>query len=228
MVKFDHIIHYVNQLEEVEKSPVLPIHSGGRHERFGTSNLLSYFDYRYVEYLAIENEEAFSRHLEEGGESFAGTIDALGYEEGFIRYALSTDDIKGLAERFLASGFAVHGPVEMERVTDGETISWKLLYVGSGNEIFPFFIEWDEPEQERLKRIEALRGKFIRPSITIRQEVTDIHVWEAFYDVLGIWEGEIDSLTRVVLSQNKEPSITMEVGMDGESAIYKGAIYKFI
>ena len=105
MVKFDHIIHYVNQLKEVEEDPVLPIHSGGRHERFGTANLLSYFDYRYVEYLAIEDKEAFCTHLEEGGESFAATIDTLDYEEGFIRYALSTDDIKGLAERFLARGF---------------------------------------------------------------------------------------------------------------------------
>jgi|GEM_PF-4845629 len=228
MVKFDHIIHYVNQLKEVEESPVLPIHSGGRHERFGTANLLSYFDYRYVEYLAIENQEAFCRHLSKGGESFAATIDALDYEEGFIRYALSTDDIKGLAERFLARGFTVDGPVEMERVTEGETISWKLLYVGSGDEIFPFFIQWDEPDRDRMKRIEMLRGKFLHPAITIHQEVADIHVWEAFYDVLGIWEGEIDSRTRVELSQNEKPSITLEVGMDGESSIYKGAIYKFI
>src|SRR5699024_976449 len=143
-------------------------------------------------------------------------------------YAICPDDMKGLAERFLSSGFTVNGPVELEPVPDWATISWILLYVRSGHEIFPFFIELDELVHERLKRLEALRGNFIRPSITIRQEVTDIHVLEAFYDVLGIWEGEIDYLTRVVLSQNKEPSITMEVGMDGESAIYKGAIYKFI
>ncbi len=185
MVKFDHIIHYVNRLEEVERTPVLPIHSGGRHERFGTVNLLSYFDYRYVEYLAIEDEAVFTQHLKDGNESFAGTIDSLNYEEGFIRYALSTDDIEGLDERFRAHGFSVEGPVEMERTTNGETISWKLLYVQHDKEIFPFFIQWNEPEAQRMKRIEALRGDFIGPSITVRHDVEDIHLWESFYDVLN-------------------------------------------
>lgn len=228
MVKFDHIIHYVNQLEEVEREPLLPVHSGGKHERFGTANLLSYFDYRYVEYLAIEDEAAFSQHLKDTPESFAKTIDALGYEEGFIRYALSTDDIEGLSERFRGRGFSTAGPIGMERTTEGETISWRLLYVQSETEIFPFFIQWDEPEPARLKRIETLRGDFITPSITIQHDVADIHLWESFYDVLGIWEGEIDSHTRVALSQSAKPSITLKMATDGESAVYKGAVYKFI
>lgn len=228
MVKFDHIIHYVNQLEGLEQESVLPIHSGGRHERFGTANLLSYFDYRYVEYLAIEDEAVFKQHLKDEPASFAKTIDALGYEEGFIRYALSTDDIEGLAERFKARGFSVVGPIDMERTTGGETISWKLLYVQNDQEIFPFFIQWDEPEAERMKRIEALRGDFITPTITIQHDVKDIHLWESFYDVLGIWKGKIDSHTYVQLSQKKKPSITLEVGTDGESAVFKGAVYKFI
>lgn len=228
MVKFDHIIHYVNELEEVEQTPVLPIDSGGKHERFGTANLLSYFDYRYVEYLAIEDEAAFKEHLKDEAESFAKTIDSLDYEEGFIRYALSTEDIEGLAERFRARGFSVTGPVEMERTTKGETISWKLLYVQSGKEIFPFFIQWDEPEPERMKRIGSLSGYFTYPFITIQHDVEDIHIWQSFYDVLGIWDGEIDDHTRVELSQNAKPSITLEMATDGESAVYKGAIYKFI
>lgn len=227
-MKFDHIIHYVNQLEEVNREQVLPVHSGGKHERFGTANLLSYFDYRYVEYLAIEDEAAFNRHLKEEPESFAKTINSVGYEEGFIRYALSTEDIEGLGERFRARGFSAVGPIRMERRTEGETISWKLLYVQSETEIFPFFIEWDESEAERLKRIEHLRGDFITPEIVIQQDVLDLRLWESFYDVLGIWEGKIDSRTRVELSQNAKPSITLEMGMDGESAVYKGAIYKFI
>lgn len=228
MVKFDHIIHYVNQFEEVEQEPVLPIHSGGSHERFGTANLLSYFDYRYVEYLTIKDEVLFNQHLKDESESFAKTIDTLNYEEGFIRYALSTEDIEGLAERFRARGFSITGPIEMERTTNGETIRWRLLYVQSDREIFPFFIEWNESGSERLKRIEDLRGDFITPSITIQHGVKDLHLWESFYDVLGIWEGKIDELTHVELFQNAKPSITLELGTDGESAVFKGAIYKFI
>lgn len=229
MVKFDHIIHYVNDLEDVEAESVLPIHSGGKHERFGTANLLSYLDHRYIEYLAVEDKETFKHHLEDTPESFAKTIDTLGYEEGFIRYAISTDDIRNLGERYREKGFSVVGPVDMERITNGETISWKLLYIQDDENIFPFFIQWGEPEKERLERIRKLRGDLMNtPHITIQHDVRDVKVWEAFFDVIGIWKGEIDDHTKVELSHSEEPSITLELAMDGASVIYKGAVYKFI
>lgn len=230
MVNFDHIIHYVKDLQDTESSSLLPAHSGGRHERFGTANLLSYLDYRYIEYLTIDDEAVFRQHLNDGEASFAKTIDSLDYEEGFIRYALSTDDIVQLKERFREKGFRTIGPIAMERTTDGEIISWKLLYVIGDEVIFPFFIEWDEPYAKRADRIRSLRGDFIhpQPDLNIHHEVRDIRQWEAFYDVLGIWNGEIDDHTTVTFTENEKPSLILELDMNGESAIYKGAVYKFI
>lgn len=228
MVKFDHIIHFVNQLESVDSEGVLPIHSGGKHGQLGTANLLSYFDQRYVEYLAIDDEERFGRHLEEAEDSFAKTIDQVQYEEGFIRYALATEEIHQLADRYRAKGFRTVGPVDMERTTNGETIRWKLLYILDDEETLPFFIQWEEAESARLKRIRNLRGDFISPEINIHHEVKNEKVWDAFFDVIGVWKGAVDAHTTITIAENEKPSITLEVGMDGESAIYKGAVYKFI
>ncbi len=228
MVKFDHIIHYVNKLEPVEEDGLLPIHSGGKHEHLGTANLLSYFDQRYVEYLAIDDEERFKRHLEESEDSFVGTIDRMEYEEGFLRYALATEEIHQLADRYRAKGFRTVGPVDMERTTNGETIRWKLLYVLDDEEVLPFFIQWEEEESARLERIRNLRGAFISPEMNIHHEVRNVKVWDAFFDVIGVWKGEVDAHTTLTISENKDPSITLELGMDGESAIYRGAVYKFI
>ncbi|TVT28193.1 VOC family protein [Salinicoccus cyprini] len=228
MVEFDHIIHYVKQLDTVEAEGVLPIHSGGRHERLGTENLLSYFDLRYIEYLGIYDEAIFNQHLQESVDSFARTIDVMGYEEGFIRYAFATDEIHQLADRYRAQGFTPIGPVDMERKAGTETIRWKLLYIEDDSEIFPFFIQWEESKMQRLARIRQLRGDLLSPQMNIHHEVRSRKVWEAFFDVIGIWEGEVDPHTTITLSENKTPSITLEVEMDGEPVIYKGAVYKFI
>ncbi|MFC3419471.1 VOC family protein [Salinicoccus hispanicus] len=228
MVEFDHIIHYVKELSTVETEGILPIHSGGKHERLGTKNLLSYFDQRYVEYLGIDDEAVFKQHLEESKDSFATTIDSMGYEEGFIRYALSTDEIHQLADRYRAQGFTPVGPVDMERRTGTETIRWKLLYIEDESEIFPFFIQWEESKAQRLDRISQLRGNLLSPKMNIHHAVRSKKAWEAFFDVIGVWEGEIDPHTTITLSENKNPSITLEVEMDGEPVIYKGAVYKFI
>lgn len=228
MVEFDHIIHYVKELSSVEVDGVLPIHSGGRHERLGTENRLSYFDQRYIEYLAIYDQAVFKQHLEASEDSFARTIDDMGYEEGFIRYALSTDEIHQLADRYRAQGFTPIGPIDMERTTGSETIRWKLLYIEDESEIFPFFIQWEETKDQRLDRIRQLRGNLLSPGMNIHHGVRNKKSWEAFFDVIGVWQGEVDPNTTISLSENKNPSITLEVEMDGEPVIYKGAVYKFI
>ncbi|GAB3067498.1 VOC family protein [Salinicoccus sesuvii] len=228
MTEFDHIIHYVKDLTKVETDGPLPVHSGGRHGWLGTENRLSYFDQRYVEYLTIYDQTLFNRHLEMAEDSFARTIDDMNYEEGFIRYALSTDEIHQLADRYRAQGFTPIGPVDMERTTGAETIRWKLLYIEDETEIFPFFIQWEESKDQRLERIRQLRGNLLSPKMNIHHEVLDKASWEAFFDVIGIWQGEVDAHTTITLSESKKPSITLEVGMDGEPVVYKGAAYKFI
>lgn len=40
-LKFDHIIHYINQLNQFEfPGKLLKLHNGGKHHQFGTYNQL--------------------------------------------------------------------------------------------------------------------------------------------------------------------------------------------
>lgn len=228
MIKFDHIIHYVNQLDEVRDKAPLPIHTGGVHTRLGTENLLSYLDTRYIEYISIKDEKLFIDHVREAEDSFAKAIYKTNYTNDFIRYALAVDDIIMLRDRYKAQGYETLGPLYMERETDGETLRWSLLYIMHEKIMFPFFIQWEEPESKRIERIKGF-GVDMKPAkVTIRQEVEGVAEWRAFFDVIGVWKGEIDNNTTVALTEGKSPAISVEMDVTGKSGKYMGADYKFI
>lgn len=228
MIQFDHIIHYVNDLEAAREEAPLDIHSGGVHQRLGTENLLSYIDMRYIEYLAIRDRDVFHDHLREAEDSFAKAIHKCNYKEGFIRYALATDDIIQLSERYRAQGFKTLGPLYMERVTGRETLRWSLLYVLHERHMFPFFIQWEENDDARRERIKGFGASMEPAPLRIRQTVKDTAEWQAFFDVIGVWQGHIDDHTVIELEEGNQPAISIEIGTAGESGEYLGARYKFI
>lgn len=228
MIQFDHIIHYVNNLDEAREEGPLAIHSGGVHKRLGTENLLSYIDTRYIEYLTIRDREVFHDHLREAEDSFAKAIHKFNYTEGFIRYALATDDIVQLCERYRAQGFKTFGPLYMERETNGETLRWSLLYILSDTHMFPFFIQWEEDEDARRERIRSFGASMEPAEMKITQTVKDEAEWQAFFDVIGIWKGQVDENTVIELEEGDHPDMSIEIGTAGESGEYLGADYKFI
>ena len=66
-VKWDHIVHYVNDIEEpidLFKEKNLIAFRGGSHKQWGTYNSLSYFDLTYIEFLGIENRDLV-KHVKE-------------------------------------------------------------------------------------------------------------------------------------------------------------------
>lgn len=228
MIQFDHIIHYVNQLDDVREKAPLPIHSGGVHTRIGTENLLSYIDKRYIEYISIKDEKLFTDHVREAEDSFAKAIYKTNYTNDFIRYALAVDDIIQLRDRYRAQGFDTLGPLYMERETNGETLRWSLLYILHDKIMFPFFIQWEEPDSARIERIKSFGADMEPAKMTIKQQVEDVGEWRAFFDVIGVWQGEIDELTTIELSEGKNPAMSIEMDVAGESGKYLGANYKFI
>ncbi len=228
MIEFDHIIHYVHDLNAVRKEAPLAIHSGGVHRRLGTENLLSYIDTRYIEYLTIADRDLFHDHLREAEDSFARAIHKCNYTEGFIRYALATDDIVQLSERYRAQGFKTLGPVYMERDTGGETLRWSLLYILSERNMFPFFIQWEESDAARRERIRNFGAPMTPAKMKITQTVRDAAEWQAFFDVIGIWQGDIDDRTMIEIEEGKKPAMSIEIGTAGGSGEYFGADYKFI
>lgn len=228
MIKFDHIIHYVNQLDDVREKAPLPIHSGGVHTRLGTENLLSYLDTRYIEYISIRDEELFTDHVREAEDSFAKAIYKTNYKNDFIRYALAVDDIIQLRDRYRAQGYETLGPLYMERETNGETLRWSLLYILHDEIMFPFFIQWEEQDSARIERIKDF-GVDMKPAkMVIKQEVEDVAEWRAFFDVIGVWQGEIDEQTTIELSEGKNPAMSIDLDVAGKSGKYMGADYKFI
>ena len=48
-LKFDHMIHYVDQLKGFKyPGELLKIHSGGKHHQYGTFNRLAYINGNYI------------------------------------------------------------------------------------------------------------------------------------------------------------------------------------
>lgn len=62
-LKFNHIIHYVNQLKSFQfPGRVLTIQPGGKHPRLGTYNKLSYINENYIELLDVEDKLIQGEH----------------------------------------------------------------------------------------------------------------------------------------------------------------------
>ncbi|MDI1795268.1 VOC family protein, partial [Staphylococcus aureus] len=52
ILKFDHIIHYIDQLDRFSfPGDVIKLHSGGYHHKYGTFNKLGYINENYIELL---------------------------------------------------------------------------------------------------------------------------------------------------------------------------------
>lgn len=51
ILKFDHIIHYIDQLDRFSfPGDVIKLHSGGYHHKYGTFNKLGYINENILSY----------------------------------------------------------------------------------------------------------------------------------------------------------------------------------
>lgn len=61
-LRFDHIIHYVDNLKNFKyPGEILKINSGGKHHKFGTFNRLSYINENYIELIDVEDKEKLNK-----------------------------------------------------------------------------------------------------------------------------------------------------------------------
>ena len=161
MYKLDHIVHFVSSpkkaMEQLKKQG-LHVVEGGQHEQWGTYNALCYFNSAYIELIGIYDHEIF-KEASSVPFSLHETYVKNHYEDGLTRVALSTTTIDEDAKKFKQMGFKVIGPERFSRTRpDGSSVSWRLLYVGSKDlQIdLPFFIQWDQPEQQRLQDLKSI------------------------------------------------------------------------
>jgi hypothetical protein len=125
---------------------------GGRHVGQGTQNAIIRFGLDYLELLAIYDQREAARSSLIGPALIEYVRDRGG---GLAGYALAAD-VQAGAERFkqtIASHMGAEGPVRMQRVRpDGQVLSWVLLLPGGvvWRRPWPFLIEWDTPDDQRL------------------------------------------------------------------------------
>ncbi|MCM3612238.1 VOC family protein [Planococcus sp. MERTA32b] len=156
-MKFDHVIHFIEETPEhaVEFWKQKNQHAvlGGRHENWGTLNALWYGRDSYIEWLSLENRQI--------AESAAHPLTKLLLHDrgGFGTVCFRVESIEELEGRLTAEGFQTSGILDgSRRTSEGKMIEWKMLFI---NEDFsdrlpnPFFIEWNEPDDERFEGLLA-------------------------------------------------------------------------
>lgn len=154
-LQFDHFVHLTpDPTAALEAFADNGLHAvqGGRHEDLGTYNTLSYFEkLSYVELIGVF-DEALARAAGAVKYSLRDTFVKNDYVDGPQRIALRSNNLQALAEHFKALDYEVNGPIDFSRKRpDGSLVTWKLLFAGKPDEAFnlPFFIEWDESDDER-------------------------------------------------------------------------------
>lgn len=167
-MKLDHAVYFTCKTPEevVSEQSLLGNHVvvGGRHEKWGTRNALMYVKNAYIEYLSIENMDV----AEEVDHPLTQLLlHDLASKEGWGTVCLSVENIELFNENIENKGFKTSGVLAAERRTEeGELRKWKMLFVDqplSSELPFPFFIEWDEPEEVRLANL-CKDGTFIEES----------------------------------------------------------------
>jgi catechol 2,3-dioxygenase-like lactoylglutathione lyase family enzyme len=151
--RFDHLVIGVRDLDAATRHYQhlgFDVRFGGRHTGRGTHNALIRFGLDYIELLSVY-DEAEARASGLRGEVILQAL--RDRDEVFLGYALATAHIEEEADRFRGSELLVDEPFAMHRARpDGHILSWRLFIPGgnSWRRPWPFIIQWDEPDSQRL------------------------------------------------------------------------------
>ncbi len=160
IIKLDHVVYFT------EKTPVKVVveqislgwHTvvGGSHEKWGTHNALMHVSNAYIEWLSVEHQTIAEGAKHQLVDLLLRDISA-GEDWGTVCF--SVDGIANFNERLKTMGYKTSDVLEAERKTaDGNLRKWKMLFIEqelSSNLPLPFFIEWDESEEERSASLYA-------------------------------------------------------------------------
>lgn len=152
--RFDHAVIAVRDLDSaIEQFRHLGFDArpGGRHAGRGTHNGLVRFGLDYFELLSVYDEAEARAHNPRG----LTILDALnGREAALVGYAIATTNIEQDAQRFRGTDSDLPLLNAMQRTRpDGQTLTWRTLAPGgaSWNRPWPFLIQWDIPDEQRLQ-----------------------------------------------------------------------------
>lgn len=152
-LQLDHIVHFIkrNPQEAFEKWKHYCYRAvkGGSHERWGTHNSLVYTGSSYLEYLAVENEEIAKNS---DNPLIIQLIHDLDKGEGIGQLCFRTNNIIDIKSKLEQKGYKTFPVFPGSRKReDGAIIKWKMLFMNEESTMpFPFFIEWEQPDEERF------------------------------------------------------------------------------
>ncbi|WP_170984257.1 VOC family protein [Rhodoligotrophos defluvii] len=203
MNKLDHLLWGSPSLDagidEFERLTGVRLSLGGRHEGFGTRNVLATFgDGTYFEIIAPDPQQTLTDTLGE----------VLGKLERpkLFTFAVSTTDIPAMHER-LSRVSLLSRHVKMSRTRpDGEVLNWQILYPEGHpfGYFVPFFIQWDTPHHPSQMasdgltlrsftvshpRAEELKALYGTLDIPVRVEQA---AQPAFHALIGTPRGEVE------------------------------------
>ena len=192
MIELDHVVYFS------EKSPELLVQEhkgtsiGGKHKKWGTVNALTYTKNSYIEYLSVE-------HMNIAKQANHPLTNLLLHDlkdgEGWGTICLRTDNITELNERLNREGWVTSGVLDAERETSSGFIrKWKMLFIQqvvSDKLPFPFFIEWEEPFEERMQSLREdgtlktinERLQISQCTIAVQDPITYLKEWSKLLNV---------------------------------------------
>lgn len=154
MLELDHVVYFSKQSPQESVQKHIGTTIGGRHKSWGTVNALTYTKDSYIEYLSVENNEIAknSNHP-----LITLLLNDLKDGEGWGTICMRVNQIDVLNERLRKQGLSTSGVMNAEReTTSGFVRKWKMLFIDQdiSDELpYPFFIEWDEPFEERMQSL---------------------------------------------------------------------------
>lgn len=202
--RFDHAVIAVADLHraiEAYRALGFDVFPGGRHEHRGTHNALIRFGGAdYIELLGIYDSE---RAIESGLNGRALAEFVRYREGGLVGHCYATDDIVAEAERTREAGLEMVGPFEMKRERpDGRALTWRLLVPVDipWRRRWPFFIEWNDPDEVRLA-VEGVgdHANGARSVSSVAVAVKDlqeaVRLYSVLFDVEPFRRDEVTDLT---------------------------------
>jgi catechol 2,3-dioxygenase-like lactoylglutathione lyase family enzyme len=164
----DHLLLGCSDLEQgtafVEKHTGVRPAIGGVHPGRGTRNaLLSLGRLHYLEVIAPDPAQTGTPTTRAASPSMLRRLAA----PVLVDWAVHSEDIAAIAERWRKAGVAFEGPTPGSRTRpDGKMLHWQTLNLANDrNGLLPFFIQWgvdtvhpsvDAPEGCRLKSFSAV------------------------------------------------------------------------
>ncbi len=175
---------------------------GGRHDHRGTHNAIVRFGADYLELLGVYDPK---KAVDSGPNGRALAEFVRDRNGGLVGHAFATDDIDGEANRFRKAGLTLVGPFTMRReLPDGQELTWRLLVPVDvpWRRPWPFFIQWDRPDDERL----SVEQPGVHPngadsvegvSVTVRDLDRAIRLYSSLFDSRPSYTDEVAGLSAI-------------------------------